>query len=254
MVKIIGDVALVRPEEPGDAEEIVRRVLKHHPRLKAILRYWGVEGEYRRPRVEVLWGSAPESITYREYGVEFELDPASLMFCLGNKFERLRTAAMVRSWEVVVDMFAGVGQFSVPIAYHARPAKVYSIEINPEAYSFLVKNVERNRVSETVEPRLGDCRRLVEDLGQVADRVVMGYIHETLGFLSYALRALNEAGGTVHIHSLAVRGREVELEKEAISIAEELGYEARLLGRRVVKSYSPSRVHIVLDLFAARRR
>lgn len=254
VVKIIGDLALVRPEESADTEATIRRILRHHPRLKAILRYWGVEGEYRRPRVEVLWGSEPKSIVYREYGVEFELDPVSLMFCLGNKFERLRTATLARSWEVVVDMFAGVGQFSIPMAYHSKPAKIYSIEINPDAYSFLVKNVERNRVSEIIKPLHGDCKNIAEEIGPVADRVVMGYLHNTLSFLPHGLDTLCAAGGVIHIHSLVVRGREEELVKEALSIAEGLDYVAKPLGWRVVKSFSPSKLHVVLDLFAARRR
>ncbi|MCS7145697.1 MAG: hypothetical protein RMJ28_06260 [Nitrososphaerota archaeon] len=253
MVKLIGGVALVRPEESGDVEETVRRILKRHPRVKVILRYWGVEGEFRRPRIKVLWGEVPESIVYREYGVEFELDPASLMFCLGNKFERLRMAATVRGWEVVVDMFAGVGQFSIPIARHARPAKIHSIEINPDAYRFLVKNIERNKVSEIVEPHLGDCREVVEAVGPVADRVLMGYLDNTLSFLPHALRALSEAGGVVHIHSLSVRGREEELAEKVLAAAENLGYAAKLLGWRAVKSYSPSKIHLTLDLFALRR-
>lgn len=253
MVKLFGGVAMVRPEESSDVEETVRRILKSHPNVKAILRYWGVEGEYRRPRIEVLWGSTPDSIVYREYGVEFELDPASLMFCLGNKFERIRTAAMVRSWEVVVDMFAGVGQFSIPIAYHARPKRVHAIEINPAAYRFLVKNIERNRVSEIVEPHLGDCREVAKRIGQVADRVIMGYLHDTVSFLPYALSMLSSAGGIIHLHSLAVRGREGELAANTLSTAEGLGYKARLLGRRVIKSYSPSKLHVAVELFAIRQ-
>ncbi|MEM0382588.1 MAG: hypothetical protein QW059_07450 [Nitrososphaerota archaeon] len=250
VVKLYGRVALVRPEESRDVEETVRRILKRHPTVEAILRYWGVEGEYRRPRVEVLWGVAPQSIVYREYGVEFELDPRSLMFSLGNKFERLRIAAMARSWEVIVDMFAGVGQFSIPIAYHAAPKKIHAIEKNPEAYRFLLRNIERNRVSEIVDPHLGDCREVAGAIGPVADRVLMGYLHNTISFLPHALGMLSSAGGVVHIHSLVVRGKEGELAAEATSTAEELGYRAKLLGQRVIKSYSPSKLHIALDIFA----
>ncbi|MEM0481480.1 MAG: hypothetical protein QXM16_01130 [Nitrososphaerota archaeon] len=253
MVKLFGGVALVRPEESSDVEETVQRIRKSHPNVKAILRYWGIEGEFRRPRIEVLWGSIPDSIVYREYGVEFELDPASLMFCLGNKFERLRTAAMIRSWEVIVDMFAGVGQFSIPIAYHAKPKRIHAIEINPDAYGFLVKNIERNRVSEIVEPHLGDCREVAGQIGRVADRVIMGYLHDTISFLPYALGMLSTAGGIIHLHSLALRGREDELAANALSTAERLGYRASLLGQRFIKSYSPSKLHIAVELFAIKQ-
>jgi len=242
----------VRGGESADTAEAVRRILERHPGVRAIYRYWGIEGATRRPKVELLWGSAPGTITYKEYGVKFELDPETLMFCLGNKFERIRTAAMARSWEVVVDMFAGVGQFSIPIAVHARPAVVYAVELNPDAHKYLVRNIKANGVTDVVKPLLGDCREVVAGLGQVADRVIMGYLHDTLGYLPHALESLSRAGGVIHLHSLSSRGKEETLASEASSIAEKLGYAAKPLGVRIVKSYSPSKVHAVIDLFAVK--
>ncbi len=241
---------MVRAESVSDPEKVVAVILKTHPTIKAIVRYWGVEGVYRTPRVEVLWGSLPSSITYREYGVLYELDLANLMFCLGNKFERLRMARLVRGWEVVVDMFAGIGQFSLPIALHARPRRVYSLEINPQAYSFLKKNIERNRLTGVVEPYEGDCRVLAERIGPVADRVVMGYLFDTLSFLPYALGMLGAAGGMIHIHGLAERSSEQEFAREAEKVARCCGFAAKTVRLRRVKSYSPSKNHVVVDLFA----
>jgi tRNA G37 N-methylase Trm5 len=250
LVKIIGGVALVRAESVSEPEKVVAETLRTHPRIKAIVKYWGVEGVYRTPRIEVLWGSLPSSITYREYGVLYELDLANLMFCLGNKFERLRMARLVRGWEVVVDMFAGIGQFSLPIALHARPRRVYSLEINPQSFSFLKKNIERNGLTEIVEPHNGDCRVLAERIGPVADRIVMGYLFDTLSFLPYALRMLGAAGGMIHIHGLSYRGFEQELARGAQEVARGYGFAAKTVRLRRVKSYSPSKNHVVVDLFA----
>jgi tRNA wybutosine-synthesizing protein 2 len=254
VVKVVGGVALVRADEVSDPEAYVKRILSTHPRIKAVIKYWGVEGVYRTPRVEVLWGHPPSSILYREYGVEYELDPLSLMFSLGNKFERLRVSRLVRRWETVVDMFAGVGQFSLPIAFHARPKKVYSIELNPRAFSFLERNIERNRLSDVIEPIQGDCRVVAEKIGPVADRIVMGYILDTLGFLPYALKMLGRAGGIIHLHSLVRRGSEQDFALEAERAVLSHGFAAKVVKMRRVKSYSPSKNHIVIDLFAVSER
>ena len=60
--------------------------------------------------------------------------------------------------ETIVDMFAGIGYFSIPMAVHSKPAKIYSVEINPVSYSYLCQNTVLNKVEDIVEPILGDCR------------------------------------------------------------------------------------------------
>ncbi len=57
-------------------------------------------------------------------------------------------------------MFAGVGPFAIPIAKSKR-AKVYAIDINPEAVELLKKNVRLNRVS-GVYPIVGAPREVVK--------------------------------------------------------------------------------------------
>lgn len=252
--KVLGDVVLLRLRPGQDAREALRYVESRHPGARWVLAYEGVEGPLRRPRVRLLKGEEPVVTVYREAGVEHELDAANLMLSLGNKFERLRTAATVRPWEVVVDMFAGVGQFTLPIAVHARPVVVHSIEINPDAYRFLVGNVRRNGVEDLVEPHLGDCREVVGELGPVADRVIMGYFGGTIEFLPHALSALRPAGGIVHVHEV-VRVDELEaFVREVVRRAGDLGYRAIPVWVRTVKSYSAGRVHVAVDVLAVRRR
>ncbi|MEM4404706.1 MAG: precorrin-6Y C5,15-methyltransferase (decarboxylating) subunit CbiT, partial [Nitrososphaerota archaeon] len=156
----------------------------------------------------------------------------------------------LRPDSIVWDIGPGSGSVAIEAARIACRGRVYAIEKNPEAYRFLLRNIERNRVSEIVDPHLGDCREVAGAIGPVADRVLMGYLHNTISFLPHALGMLSSAGGIVHIHSLVVRGKEGELAAEATSTAEELGYRAKLLGQRVIKSYSPSKLHIALDIFA----
>jgi len=252
--KLIGGVALLRfPEELDEYEGKIGRLALEFYKVRAVYRVYGVEGVERRPILKHLAGEEVEEIIHREYGCIFKLNLRRLMFCLGNSFERLRTAALVGRGEVVLDMFAGIGQFTIPIAVFSNPSRIYSIEINPEAYNYLQENVRLNGVEGIVEPIMGDCRRIVDErLRGTADRVVMGYFWETGEALPQALHALKPSGGVIHFHDLARRGREEEFIEKVLEKVREEGYLPRLLKWRKVKSYSKTRNHIVIDFYAVR--
>mgnify|MGYP000249114608 CR=1 FL=1 len=248
--KILGNVAIVRVDikQPG-LEEIVQKIVTYNPHVVAVLGYRGIYGDYREPEVELLWGKLPEMIMHTEYGVHYCLDPSKLMFSLGNLLERLRVASLVRSWEIVVDMFAGVGQFTLPIAVHARPRLIHAIEINPIAYDYLVRNIRLNNVGDIVMPYLSDCRELSSKLKTKADRVIMGYFYGIADFLPHALQMLGESGGIIHLHQLVKRDEMEQLKQKIYSLNSSLGFTTEILTSRVVKSYSASKIHVVIDMF-----
>lgn len=252
--KVMGNVALIRlDEKTSNPEKIIQRILANNPRIVAILGYRGIQGEYRTPSVELLWGKPPEAIKHSEYGVHYYFDPSRLMFSLGNLFERLRIASLVRNWEVVVDMFAGVGQFTLPVAVHARPRKIHAIEINPLAYEYLTKNIKLNGVEDIVVAYLSDCRELSKKIKGTADRVIMGYLHDTINFLEYALSLIGKSGGIIHLHQLINRDEEEKLIQKIIDLNLNFGYVTNILAKRVVKSYSANKIHLVVDLFVINR-
>jgi len=256
--KLLGEAALLRlrPELAEFKHELGRLVLEFYkPRVKAVYLIYGMQGVERRPALELIAGEPVREILHREYGCIFKLDLTKLMFCLGNSFERLRIAGLTGAGEVVVDMFAGIGQFTIPMAVLGDPAEIYAIEINPEAYRYLVENIRLNHVEGRVHPILGDCRKVIgEKLEGVADRIVMGYFGGTLEALPAALKALKPIGGVIHFHDLARRGREEEFVDEVLDEVKALGYEVRLIAWREVKSYSKTRNHIVIDFLAIKPR
>jgi tRNA wybutosine-synthesizing protein 2 len=179
--------------------------------------------------------------------VAYEFDAAAQMFSKGNVEERLRMGRTVRPGETVVDMFAGIGYFTLPMAVLGRPRRVAACEIDPSAHAWLVRNVRRNRVGGVVEPLLGDCREVAPR--GAADRVVMGYVGGTDSFLPAAMEALAPGGGVVHFHDKYpvedVPARPLAAVEEAARAA---GRTARLLSWREVKSFAPGVVHAVLDV------
>ncbi len=243
--KIVGDIILVKVSDKLEDYKylIGETLLKIHPRCKAVWRDLGKEGMIRKPRLELLAGNGSETI-HKENGCLFKLDVTKVMFSAGNQGERMRMAKVVEDGEVVVDMFAGIGYFSIPIAVHSNPEKIYSIEINPDAYHYLLENIRLNNVR-CIDPILGDSREKTPE--GVADRVIMGHIfcHE---FLPIAIKALG-GKGIVHYHESTpepVLKRPIERVKKACKDA---GKACKILNFRKVKNYSPGVYHVVVDFY-----
>src|SRR3989344_2273513 len=69
------------------------------------------------------------------------------MFPKGNLFERQRIAKQVKPNEIIIDMFAGIGYFSLGLK---KAKKVYAIEKNPLAYKYLKENILLNKAKNIV--------------------------------------------------------------------------------------------------------
>lgn len=242
---ILGEIIIVKV--PCELEHIKRRIgealLSIYPRCKTVLRDQGIEGQLRQPVREVIAGSDTKTI-HRENGVVFKLDAMRIMFSQGNLRERMRMARLGKD-EFVVDMFAGVGYFSLPMAVHSRPRKVMAIELNPLAFSYLQENVQINHVEEIVEPILGDCREMAPR-GE-ADRVVMGFVGTTDRYLKTGIEALRPEG-ILHYHQT------VPSRLYPSAVLDDVTKAARISGRTAeilqcirVKKYSPGVLHAVVD-------
>jgi tRNA wybutosine-synthesizing protein 2 len=241
----LGHVLVLRLPEPllpfrKEVAEAYAKVLKARTVLmeKGIIR--GVE---RRPDVELLFGEETET-THSESGILYRLDPTKVMFSSGNFDEKLRMASLDCRGETVVDMFAGIGYFTMPLAAKAKAKKVVACEINPEAVRFLRKNIELNRVGDKVTVFEGDNRDLPGE--GFADRVVMGYVNVTWQFLPKAF-SLVKKGGIIHYQDTCSIDRIPEGLIENLRVGSG-GRPFEVLGIKEVKAYAPSISHMVVDI------
>ncbi|MCS7110048.1 MAG: class I SAM-dependent methyltransferase family protein [Candidatus Caldarchaeum sp.] len=255
-VKFLGSVALVRlPKDSGiEVERLAAKILERNRAVKTVLLIEKVDGVFRVPVVRHVAGSTETETVVKEDGIVYKLDAAKLMFSLGNSFERRRMRKLPEPGEVVVDMFAGVGQFTIPVAKSAA-SHVHAFELNPIAYQYLVENIRLNHVEDKVSVYNLDCRKALEKgLAEKADRVLMGYLWGTAEFVETAYRLIKPSGGVIHFHEV---GETVEgwtgLYEKCRKAAEKLGYQVELLGKRAVKTYSPKFSHWVLDLRVRRQ-
>jgi tRNA wybutosine-synthesizing protein 2 len=237
--KVIGDILVIK-EDIENPESLLKT-----PGVNRIVKLGRINGLKREPEVELVLGEGTVT-THRENKCKFKLDVSKIMWSKGNTTERKRMSTIVQNGEIVVDMFAGIGYFSIPIAVHSKPAKIYSIEINPISYGYLCQNVKINRVEEIVEPILGDCR-ITAPRG-VADRVLMGYIGNTNEYLDVAMDVLKK-GGIIHYHESVPDKlkfiRPVERIQEAAINADKEVIE--IINKRIIKPYSPGVYHVVID-------
>ena len=234
---VLGSVILV---EFGDCERrgaVGDALLELHGAAETVLARGGIDGVTRDPDVEVVAGVGGTETVHVEHGTEYALDLAEVMFSPGNKTERVRMGEIVDAGERVLDMFAGVGYFALPMA--RAGADVTAVEIDPRSYRLLVENTERNGVTDRIDAVLGDCR----DVTAAADRVVMGY-YDAHEYLDAGLAAL-EPGGTVHLHEATPEPLFPDRPIERLESAAE--HPIELLGSRVVKSHSEGVVHGVVD-------
>lgn len=244
--ELLGDIVILElPDKLDSYKSIIgEKVLQLHIHAKSVMNRSAIKGVYREPSVELIAGS--NSLTlHRENGCVFRIDPSRVMFSFGNFEERKRMAGIAGKDEVVVDMFSCVGQFSIPLAKHSSPRVVYAVEKNPIAFGFLEENIGLNHLF-NMHAIQGDCRDVTHQ--GVSDRVIMGYLFETISYLPSALSSLKDNGGIIHFHTIS-RKDAIFDEMEAISeVIDAAGRSVVSLEYHVVKSYAPSVYHYVVDI------
>jgi tRNA wybutosine-synthesizing protein 2 len=245
--ELVGDILILKLD--SSLKELAQRIAERYAGVlgaKTVLEdVGGIGGEFREPRFRTIMGEETTTI-HKENGVRYKLDVTKVMFSSGNIHERLRMARVCEPGETVVDMFAGIGYFSLPMAVHSSPAEVICIEKNPVAYSFLEENAHLNRVEDLVRPLFGDCRENAPE--NVADRVIMGYLRDTASFLPKAMSIL-KGKGIIHYHEACPDELLPDRPRKAIEqAARDAGKAADIVKMHRIKSYAPGVSHVVFDV------
>jgi len=249
---IIGDIAITElsPQLDSYSSEVGTGILQVNPNIRLVLKKASdVTGTFRTREFKKIAGFGGTETIHREFGCKYHLNVTSTYFNprLGN--ERRRVADQVSANDVVVDMFAGVGPYSILIAKLQR-ARIYSIDINPSAVDYLKENILSNEVAEYVTPYLGDARVLsMSMLRGTADRVVMNLPSEAESFLDAASLVLRPTGGRLHFYEFAQRGVNLDTLRERFnSVMSSRGRNVKKITEcKIVREISPSRIQIAID-------
>ncbi|MEM5874392.1 MAG: methyltransferase [Candidatus Aenigmatarchaeota archaeon] len=228
----IGDIIIVKIEKEIEEykNKIAEILFKNIPNTKTVCRILGIEGEKRIPQIEILIGKDTETI-HRENKCIFKLDVSKVMFSKGNLFERRRLVDYVNDNEKIVDMCAGIGYFSIPIAKFRKVKMVVCFDINKNAIKYLLENIKLNKI-ENIYPVIGNSLKVLKRK-KFFDRAIIGCIFNSFKFLDLA----KEIASEVTFHTL-IKKEELESFLKSYNV----------LRYRKVKSYAPHIYHYVFDI------
>jgi tRNA (guanine37-N1)-methyltransferase len=200
-VDVIGDIAILRLQgfRKAAMRKLARALLEELPNVKCVFgEEGGIEGEYRLRRLRHLAGERRTLTVHRENGCAFKVDVKKCYFSPRLSTERLRVAIEARRKERVLNMFAGVGPFSILIARKSG-ANVTSCELNRYAYRLHKENLGLNKVEGLVEVLNCDASELEGKVEGGFDRILMPHPSAANKFLLEALHLVKK-GGIIHYY------------------------------------------------------
>jgi len=253
---IVGDVAIIRLTDASKqfSQIIAEAIMKVHKNVKTVLAQTSpIRGDFRLRKLEFIAGENKTVTVHKESGCLFSVDVEKCYFSPRLFYERRRIARQVGNREVVANMFAGVGCFSIVIAKHSNAKKVHSIDVNHAAFQYMRENVRLNGVYGRVIPIRGDAKEVIEKrLCHVADRVLMPLPEKDFKYLACALLALKKAGGWVHYYVFEHAEKdENPVEKVKLKVTEKLeslSVAFEIPFGRVVRTTGPNWYQVVLDI------
>jgi tRNA (guanine37-N1)-methyltransferase len=254
---IIGDIAIIRVTEGirEYGEIVAEAIMQVHRNVETVLAQTSpVRGDFRLRKLELVAGKDKTVTIHRENGCLFSVDLEECYFSPRLSYERMRIARLVQTEETVVNMFAGVGCFSIAMAKHSNVHRVYSIDTNPTAIRYMKDNIRLNRVYGRVIPVQGDAKEVTENrLRHVANRVLMPLPRKALEYLPHALLTLkNQAKGWINYYDFEHANKsENPTEKAKLKVTERLknlGVAFEVPFGRVVRTTGPNWYQIVLDI------
>lgn len=251
---IIGDIIIIKiPEELDEKKEIIAKILIN--KIKTVKTVFqqisSVEGEYRTRRLCFLTGINKSITEYREHGCIFKVDVLKTYFSPRLSTERLRVSKLIRNNEIIVNMFAGIGTYSIILAKKNPDCIVYSIDLNPDANDLCIINSKLNKVQDRVIPILGNARTIIAtQLKGKATRVLMPLPEQAAEFIDSAIMALENNKGIIHYFAhIKAKSKSNALEEGKVNCHNNFQcYQYKIICGRVIREVGPRIYQTVFDL------
>jgi tRNA wybutosine-synthesizing protein 3 len=192
------------------------------------------------------------------------------MFSPGNISEKLRVAGFECQGETVLDMYAGIGYFTLPLLLHAHAHRLIACEWNPWSLQGLCQSLNHHRITYTRSPALfwtppetyrvcvleGDNQVFRDEVRSRVDRVHLGLLPDCREGLPMAVSALKEtSGGVLHVHENVMVGQEeewirtiVQLIHQELQVLQRVDWTVHVMHTENVKSFAPRIYHWVADV------
>jgi tRNA (guanine37-N1)-methyltransferase len=206
-----------------------------------------VEGDFRIRKLELLAGEDKTETEYKEHGCRFKVDVEKTFFSPRLSTERERIAEVINEGETIINMFGGVGMFSI-VAAKKKKCHVYNIDINPDAARLCSENILLNKLKGTVESIEGDATKVIEErLLEAGDRVLMLLPERSDEFLDSAIKAAKKKA-IIHYYCHT----HAEKKDQVASLASQhflsvVKVKSEILGAKIVRPVGPRFYQAVVD-------
>lgn len=247
----VGDIIIIRiPDSLLSKKKIIGKTLLDKVSTAKSVFYQSsdVSGDFRTRSLELLAGQNKTETEYKEHGCRFFVDVEKAFFSPRLSTERQRIAGIVKDDEVVINMFGGVGMFSI-LAAKNKKCTVYNIDINPIASQLCEKNISINKLAGKVISVNGNASQIVnEQLKGNGDRTLMLLPERSDEFLDSAILATKN-GGIIHYYSHI----HADKKQDAPKLSEEhylsvTNAKSEILGSKIVRAVGPRYYQTVVDV------
>ncbi len=247
----IGEIIIVRiPDSLLSKKKIIGQTLLNEVKIAKSVFYQAsaVEGDFRTRDLEIIAGKDSTETEYKEFGCRFAVDVENAFFSPRLSTERERISDMVQDDEVITNMFAGVGMFSI-MAAKKKKCVVYSIDINPVASKLCERNIKLNKLAGKIISVNGDASEIIrEQLVDKSDRTLMLLPERSDVFLKDAVSTTKD-GGTIHYYSHIHADKKSEAgrlsEEHYLQVAP---VKSEILGSKIVRAVGPRYYQTVVDV------
>lgn len=247
----IGDIIIVRiPDSLLSKKKIIGETLLEQVKTAKSVFYQSssVEGDFRTRDLEILAGLDKTETEYKEFGCRFIVDVEKAFFSPRLSTERDRIADLVQDGEIIINMFGGVGMFSI-IAAKRKKCTVYNIDINPIAAKLCEKNIKLNKLVGKVFSIPGDAAKIIdEQFCDQGNRVLMLLPERSDEFLNSAILA-TKSNGIIHYYSHIHADKKSQAaklsEKHFLDI---MPIKSKILNSKIVRAVGPRYFQTVVDV------
>jgi tRNA (guanine37-N1)-methyltransferase len=247
----IGDIIIVRiPESLLSKKKIIGEALLDQVKIAQSVFYQAsyVEGDFRTRNLEILAGKDNTETEYKEFGCKFTVDVKNAFFSPRLSTERERIANLIQNDEIMTNMFAGIGMFSI-MAAKKKKCTVYSLDINPVASKLCETNIGLNKLAGKVISINGDASEIIDNqLMNKSDRTLMLLPERSDEFLESAINTTRN-GGIIHYYSHIHADKKSEAgklsEKHFLQVSP---VKSEILFSKIVRAIGPRYYQTVVDV------
>jgi tRNA (guanine37-N1)-methyltransferase len=193
-----------------------------------------VKGKKRIKKIKVILGEKSSETIHKENGVRLKIDINKAYFSPRLQTERQRVMNQVKTKELIIDMFAGVGPYAIAIAKNTKAKKIYAIDHNAAAIKYLKENIKLNKL-DNVEPIKGDALKKIKELPK-ADRVIMNAPRQNNQETLETAKTKLKPKGVIHYYITSEELPRIKLKG------------LKIINQRSVTDYAPGKTHECLDL------